>query len=191
MPRPGDGVGQPFGAAESHKKPSPFNAVVRRNRAKAHLSDDQCRHNPEIFQRRFHGRAGAQREQWVLGGQLAFLLRFIVTLHREIPDQSAHTGEQQHKANNRPNENGTGRTIVDERFGRPVLGIGDVRARAFGAAGPGGPEEEGVHELLPLGRFDGVGRDCVALAQFLQRRVIAEQGGVVFADLSDRRGSRR
>ena len=66
----------------------------------------------------------------------------LCALHGEIPDHGPDAGQQHHEADHRPDDDGAGGAIINQRLGRPVLGVGDRAAGPLGAAGPGRPEEE-------------------------------------------------
>ena len=117
-----------------------------------------------------------------------------VVLRGEVPDHSADAGEQQDEADDAPHDRGASGTIADEFFMRPVLGVGDSFAGAFGAGGPGRPPEECCHLVLLDGiiqstRRNGVGVAAVAVDVSVVGGEFVEGSGAIIVE-SDGVGGR-
>src|SRR5215470_6084531 len=87
-----------------------------------------------------------------------------VFLRTEVPNHPSNAGQQKHEADYTPNHRSARRTIADQFFVWPVLGVRNILARPVCAGCPCGPPEERGHLSL-LGWIAKRARgDCVCVA---------------------------
>ena len=142
MPGPGYGIRQVFGKRQA-VKPLAFNSVMGCDNAEQNLPQKQCAHDPEILCRRPHGRGNRDLVENVLFRHAAFgqnVLPPDIKLLGIIGNQRAGCGEQQDNRCNAPHQHFCRRLVADQRFMRPVAGIGNILIRPVGRGPPGGPE---------------------------------------------------
>ena len=117
-----------------------FYAVVRGQGAQPYLHHPQGSDHEEILDRGALRRRGSQPSSGSRLGQEFF--RDRPRLRGEVPDHAAHSGQQQNKADHAPHHRSACRLISDQRFVRPVLGVGHIVPGTIGGSGPRRPPEE-------------------------------------------------
>jgi len=184
VPGPAEGVGDPVPERQPEER-LPLHRVVRRQRAQEDLHAEERRDDAEILRHRLHRRRGLQlRERVGLRRPDLLLLR----AEGAPPDERADAGQQQHHADDRPEDVRPGGPVVDERLVRPVVRVGDRRSRPFRRAGPARPEEEVRERLQPLRIADRHLLHGVVVAQPGEGRLAAEEGAIVRRRAGDRLG---
>src|SRR5579872_60286 len=142
MPGTRHAIGKPAVERNSVEARS-LDTIMRRDIAERYLHYPQRRDNEEIL----HGCplrwAGLQPQQRIAAGQEFFGHR--AWLRCEIPNHAAHAREQQHKADDAPNDGASGGLVADQGLVRPVLRVGDIGARAVRGRSPCRPPEERAH----------------------------------------------
>ena len=113
-------------------------AVVLRGRADERLDQEQRRHHEEeprarALRRRQRDVAGRAERQRRL---LAAVPAEPTAPAAEDREQDADPAEQRDQRQHRPDDHVRGRLVVDARLGRPVVGVGVVRARAARSSRP-------------------------------------------------------
>ena len=98
-----------------------------------------------------------------------------------IPQWPADAGKQEQDTGDRPHAKRSRRRVADQRLVRPVVGIGDCLAGPLGHARPRDPKEEGAELPALLGIDQRSFGNGVLDAQFLKRRIGAEQRRIVGA----------
>ena len=176
-------VGQVFGQREAIRFLA-FHLVVRGHGAQQDLHQEQRHHHPEVFRRGAHGRRDHHRGQRIGGRQLDGRF-FLAVVHRVVPAQQRDAGNQEQHAEHRPQEQARRRRVAHQRLVRPVVGVGDVLARALGGGRPGRPPVEGRHRAAVAGVGDGVVLHRVVFAQLGRGGVVAQQALVVRRDVGD------
>ena len=184
MPGARDGIRQPLRQRNSVEAVA-FDTVVRHDRAQRNLHDPERRHHEEVLHRGLLRRRGIQAEQriatWHDAGGGSVVLRC------EVPDHAADRGQQQHEADDAPDDGAAGRPITDQFFMRPVLGVGHILAGTIGARRPGRPPEECGHLAL-LGNVgqctgrNGVGVASVAVDVGVVSGQFVEGGGTIVVE---------
>ena len=154
-----------------------FHGVVRSEAAEQNLHDKQ-RHGQEHI---FAQRALRRRELHFADriGIRQLRLAFVFVQERPAPHQEADTGQQEYDTGHRPHHVFRGRHVVNQRFVRPVVGVGGVVVRAVGSSSPRRPEEE-IGQALAAGFIrQRVIFHREVFASFLHRRIVAVQRDVV------------
>ncbi len=140
-------VGQPVGKRESIE-PVAFHAVMRRHDSEQHLHEDQGRDDPEVFDRGFLRWRGLPERQWIGLRGCRFL--FFTSL-RGIPPRHRRDARQQHDdAHAGPDNRVAGRPVANQRFMRPVVGVGADVIGSVGRSCPRRPEEESRQLAEPI-----------------------------------------
>ena len=137
VPGPGQVVRQHPGQiqAEERRQVGP---VVLGGRAQQRLRQEQHRHDREepdggpLGRRQAHLAGLAERQRGRLGAVPADLLAPPAVDGEHDPDAA----EQRDQRQRRPHDHRRGRTVVDPRLGRPVVGVAVVVAGAFGRGLP-------------------------------------------------------
>ena len=138
-------IRQVFGQRQAIE-PLPLDRVMGGDDAQQHLRDEQRAHHPEVLGRRAHRRRDDCPAQQI-GSRHALFGQDVgapdVELLGIIGDQRARCRQQQNDRGQAPQQSAGCRHISDQRFMRPVAGIGDGVAGAVGGRAPGRPEIEG------------------------------------------------
>ncbi|CUJ72886.1 Uncharacterised protein [Achromobacter aegrifaciens] len=141
----------------------PFDGVVRGEGAQQHLEAEQRHHQEQVLAQGALRRRQGESGKRVLGGRQRLVV-FLAAQERPGPDQEADAGQQHHHAEDGPHDVLGAGHVIDQRFMRPVVGVGDRLAFALGGRGPCRPEEE----MRELGAARGVGQRV-----FLHREIFA------------------
>ena len=138
---------------------------MRGNGAEPHLHHPQRRHHKEVLDGGALRGSGPEAQQRVVFRQK--FIRHGPGLRAKVPDHAAHARQQQNKADDAPHDGAAGGLISNQRFMRPILGVGDVRAGTIGGGGPGRPPEERAHgpQLLRIAQSVGLDRVLIPPAR--------------------------
>jgi len=134
---------------------------MRGDCAQGHLNDPQRGDHKEIFHRGFLRWSWLQSQQRIAFGH--GIGRRPMFLRTEIPDHSADSSQEQHKADHAPDDRSASWPVTDQLFVRPVLRIADVLTRPIGARPPCGPPEERSHLPLFCWVTQSTCRNCVCV----------------------------
>ena len=105
------------------------------------------------------------------------------------PDQQTHTGDQDDHAHDGPDDVFGRRHIVDQRFMRPVVGIGRHAVGTLGCGSPGGPEKEVRQAGTRFGGRQGGFLHGEVHARLVHGDIVAKQLVVVDGRLGHRLGT--
>ena len=177
VPGTGEAVRQPVSQRNAIELLA-LHRVVRRGATQQGLHQEERSHHQQVLAQRLLRRRQLDQRQRV-GGRRLHLDVLLVGEERPHPDDEAHAEDQHHHRGNRPDDVFRRRFVADQRLVRPVVGVGDIRARTVGAGSPGGPEVEGVHLATRFRVGQRVFLHGVLLAQRVHRRIVAEQLVVV------------
>ena len=196
MPGARQRVGEVFGQCEPVGLLA-LDLIVRGDRAKQDLRQEQREDHPEIFGGGAHRRGDPQQREWVRCRDRMGLSSTTVG-DRVMPAQDRDPGNQEQHAEGRPHPQRRRRRVADQRFAGPVVGVGDFLAGhagpvrrqrcAIGAEplrgrGPRCPPEEGSQRAPVFGGADRVLLHRVLLAQLRGGWVVAEQAFVMRGDI--------
>ena len=168
-------IGQIFGERQAIE-PLSLNRVMSGDNAQQHLRDEQGADHPEVFGRCAH-RRGDDRPAQYIGSRHALFGQYVaapeVKLLGIIGDQSACCCQQQNDRGQTPQQRACCRDIADQRFVRPIAGIGYGVAGAVGCRAPGRPEIECRNLPRLFRRQLSVDREGIGFAQRQRGGVIA------------------
>ena len=128
------GVGEPARQREAVEVLT-FNRVVSGGPAQEHLKAKQRHHQEEVLAQRTLRRRQGDRGQGITRRRHGL---FFVLFAQEGPgpDQETNARHQQDDTDHRPHEVFTGRLVANQRFVRPVVGVGGILPWTFGGGHP-------------------------------------------------------
>ncbi len=176
MPGARERVGQVVGQCKTVGLLS-LDLIMRGSGTQQDLRQKQRQHSPEIFRGRLHRRRRFQVGQRIAQRRHRRLL--LAAVHRVVPRQQADAEDHEQDAEDRPQKRGRGRRVAGERLVRPVLRVAHRLVRALRGGRPAGPPEERGDRAAMRHLGDGVVAHRIVFAQFLRRRIVAEQAHVV------------
>lgn len=134
--------------------------------AKRDLRNQQRNNNPEILGSSTHRRRDLDVDQRVAFGWPTYRYNLLppqIILTHIVKTQRARTCQQQHDADDRPDERSACGFIIDQWFMRPVTCVRNCVVRAVGNSAPGRPEEESRELMRLFWRYQNIGRERVGV----------------------------